>query len=93
MIKAFTQGDMDDVELYVEQPHEFADPTMAACLLLKPLEGTRQAAHLFAVSNAEHMHKLGFKRCKAEPNIFTKTDDVSCTIIKVTSRWASMSIT
>ena len=83
VIKAFTQGDMDDVELYVEQPHEFADPTMAACLLLKPLEGTRQAAHLFAVSNAEHMHKLGFKRCKAEPNIFTKTDDVSGTIIKV----------
>ena len=52
-MKAFTQGDMDDHDIYVEQPHEFADGTYVACKLLRPLEGTRQAAHLFSTSNAE----------------------------------------
>eukprot|EP00966_Prymnesium_polylepis_P326201 7382115-Prymnesium_polylepis.1 len=53
-------------------------------------EGTRQAAHLFAVSNAEQMQKLGFKRCNAEPNIFTT---VRLTTAQApSSRWASMSI-
>ena len=81
VIKAFTQGDMDVEELYVEQPHEFVDPTKAACRLLKPLEGTRQGAHLFAVANADEMKRQEFKRSRAEPNIYIKT--VNGTSLKV----------
>ena len=52
LIKAFTQGDMDNTEVYVEQPHGFVMPEYAACLLTKPLEGTCQAGNLFMKSNA-----------------------------------------
>ena len=75
VIKAFTQGDMDDTDLYVEQPHGFADPAMAACRLKRPLEGTKQAAHLFSVTSAQQMEKLGFSRSKAEPNLYWKTSN------------------
>ena len=75
-IKAFTQGDMDDCELYVEQPHGFVDPKYAACRLTKPLEGTCQAGHLFMVSNADTLeNKCGFNRSMTEPNIFWRERD------------------
>ena len=47
VLKAFTCADMDGTELYVEQPPYFIDPTMAACKLLRPLEGTKQAGYLY----------------------------------------------
>ena len=81
VVKAFTLGTLDVDDLYVEQPHEFADPTKVACRLLKPLEGTRQGAHLFSVANAEEMTKQDFTRSKTEPNIFWKT--IGDTTLKV----------
>ena len=74
-IRAFTQSKMDVDDLYVEQPHEFADPTKAACRLLAPLEGTKQGAHQWSVSNADEMKAQHFQRSKSEPNIFWKTSN------------------
>ena len=66
---------MDNTTLYVEQPHGFADPTKAGCLLKRPLEGTRQAAALFAKSNADWISGMGYTRSMTEPNIFWKTSE------------------
>ena len=55
VVKAFTQGSMDDTELYVEQPHGFADKTKVACKLTRLLEGTKQAGNAFMISNADEM--------------------------------------
>jgi len=76
LIKAFTQGDMDDCELYVEQPRGFVDPKYVACRLTKPLEGTCQAGYLFMTSNADTLqNKCGFSRSMTEPNIFWRERD------------------
>ena len=75
VVKAFTQGDMDGAEIYVEQPHGLEDDAFAACRLLKPLEGTCQAGNLFMKSNANQMGKLGFHRSMTDPNIFWKSHD------------------
>ena len=65
--KAFTTADIDYV-LYVQQPvgFEVGDKTKA-CRLLKALEGTKQAGHLFYKKNAAVMTSMGFKRCDADP--------------------------
>ena len=76
VVKAFTQGDMDEYVIYVEQPHGFADSTAVACKLLHPLEGTKQAAHLFSKTNAAWLASdMGFTRSSTEPNLFWKTAD------------------
>ena len=76
VVKAFTQGDMDEYVIYVEQPHGFADSTAVACKLLRPLEGTKQAAHLFSKTNAAWLtNDMGFMRSSTKPNLFWKTAD------------------
>jgi transposase InsO family protein len=78
VIKAFSTADMDEYNVYVEQPHGFADPTGVACKLLRPLEGTKQAAHLFSTSNAKWLvDVMKFSRSSTEPNIYWKTVDGS----------------
>eukprot|EP00966_Prymnesium_polylepis_P261085 6030585-Prymnesium_polylepis.1 len=73
-IKAFTMGESDGIDLYVEQPPGFVDPTMAACKLNRPLEGTKQAAALWMKTLAKRLVAIGFKRSVIEPNIYTKVE-------------------
>ena len=67
-------GESDGIDLYVEQPPEFVDPTMAACKLNRPLEGTKQAAALWMKTLAKRLIAIGFQRSVIEPNIYTKTE-------------------
>lgn len=73
VVKAFTQGEMDEFDQYVEQPHKLENPKFAACKLKRPLEGTKQAAALFANTNAAAIKELGFSRSMADPNLYWKT--------------------
>ena len=69
MVKAFPSGDTDDSQVYIAQPPGFEVPGMVAGLLLKPLEGTKQAGNLQMAGNAKSITNLGFKRCVCEPNV------------------------
>ena len=73
VVKAFTQGEMDEFDQYVEQPHKLENPKFAACKLKRPLEGTKQAAALFANTNAAAIKDFGFSRSMADPNLYWKT--------------------
>ena len=75
VVKAFSCADMDGTELYVEQPPYFIDPTMAACKLLRPLEGTKQAGYLYQQTCSKLMCKLGFTRSVVDPNIYWLAHD------------------
>mmetsp|Transcript_2794 Transcript_2794/g.9467 ORF Transcript_2794/g.9467 Transcript_2794/m.9467 type:complete len:107 (+) Transcript_2794:157-477(+) len=80
VIKAFPSGDWDDTELYLMQPPGYENPAYAACRLLRPLEGTKQAGNLWMTGNAKTISSLGFERCPIEPNVWRKTIDNSITI-------------
>ena len=67
--KAFTQAELDDVELFVEQPDGFAEPGMV-CRMLMALEGLKQSAHLWQNACAEFLVQIGFYRLEHEPCLF-----------------------
>lgn len=80
VIKAFPSGDWDGTEIYLMQPPGYENPSYAACRLLRPLEGTKQAGHLWMTGNAKTIASLGFERCSVEPNVWRKTIDKNTTI-------------
>ena len=53
VVKAFPSGDMDDSQVYVAQLPGFVVEGMVAGLLLKSLEGTKQAGNLWMVGNSK----------------------------------------
>jgi hypothetical protein len=69
VIKAFPSGEWDDPELYIMQPPNYENSAYAACRLLRPLEGTKQAGNLWMTGNAKTITSLGFERCPVEPNV------------------------
>jgi transposase InsO family protein len=80
VVKAFPSGDWDQTELYVLQPPGYENRAYAACRLLRPLEGTKQAGNLWMTGNAKTITSLGFERCLVEPNIWRKVINGSTTI-------------
>ena len=82
-IKAFTQATFaKGEELYIEQPHfmEVADERVVGCLMLSPLEGTKQAGYLYqkavrvCVTDPEG---FGATQSMTEPNVYWKTRNKS----------------
>ena len=69
-VKAFSSADMDGNPLYIVQPTGFEDPNYAACLLLAPLEGTKQAGYQYMITNTATLTKIGFQQSSVEPNFF-----------------------
>jgi hypothetical protein len=80
VVKAFPSGDWDETELYLMQPPGYENTAYAACRLLRPLEGTKQAGNLWMTGNAKTITALGFERCPVEPNVWRKPIDKTTTI-------------
>ena len=72
--KAFTTADMDR-DLYCQQPVGF-EVEGKVCRLIKALEGTKQAGHLFYKKCADALKSLGAERCEYDPCLYKiKYDD------------------
>ena len=69
--KAFTHATMD-YRVLMEQPHGFATPGKAH-LLLKSLEGTKQAGHLWQDMSSKKMRDFGMKQSTVDPCLFACT--------------------
>jgi len=73
VVKAFpSAGDWDGTEIYLQQPPGYEEEGYAACRLLQPLEGTKQAGKLWMTGNAKTIASFGFERCAVEPNVWRK---------------------
>ena len=66
--KAFTHSDMD-CRVIMEQPHGFGTKGKVD-LLLKALEGTKQAGHLWQELNSSKMRAFGLKQSTIDPCLF-----------------------
>lgn len=67
--KAFTQAELRDVDLYVEQPEGFAE-SGKVCHMRMALEGLKQSAHLWQRACADFLTGIGFYRLEHEPCLF-----------------------
>jgi hypothetical protein len=81
VVKAFPSDNWDDTDLYLMQPPSgYENSAYAACRLLRPLEGTKQAGNLWMTGNAKTITALGFERCPVKPNAWRKTISKATTI-------------
>ena len=84
---AFTQADLDDVDIWVEPPKGFdtAKDRFGTLVLKlkKALYGTKQASRLWQQTLAAFLIKLGFIRSSSDPCIFLLEKDKGILIIGI----------
>lgn len=71
-VTAFLQGDLDDEEIFMEQPEEFRDdraPTKV-CRLQKALYGLKQASRVWNRKLDTKLKQMGFKRSKHDTCVY-----------------------
>ena len=73
VVTAFLYGFLDE-EIYVEQPHLFAEDPSLVCRLRKALYGLKQAPQVWYQTLANFLNKLGLKRLEDDHGVF-KSDD------------------
>ncbi|KAF0734179.1 hypothetical protein Ae201684P_003169 [Aphanomyces euteiches] len=88
-VTAFLNADMDDFEVYIEQPKamEVQDQEDKVCLLKKSLYGLHQAPHEWNSTLHRYLLTLGFKRCEKDYGLYIKwveEDDGSQVVIFLT---------
>ena len=72
---AFCQADLNDVDIWVQPPKGFESlcGSGQGLKLRKALYGTKQASYLWQQTLCKFLLSVGFKRCKTDPCVYTKT--------------------
>ena len=68
---AFTQADIDDVDIFVSPWKGFTGPKGTVLKLKKALYGTMQASRLFQMAMRKKLIDLKFKPCASDPCLFS----------------------
>ena len=73
VVTAFLYGFLDE-EVFVEQPHGFAESPILVCLLRKALYGLKQAPRVWSVMLRNYLNKLGFYETESDKSLFVSED-------------------
>ena len=72
---AFLYGDLDQTEIYMQQPEGKSDGTGRACKLVKSLYGLKQAPLVWYYHIEHHLLENGWTVCDSDWALFTLTRD------------------
>lgn len=72
-VTAFLNGPIDDAEIYMEIPEYFDDGSGRVCKLLRSLYGLKQAPMIWYQTLDKHLRACGFKRCKMDGGVYTRS--------------------
>jgi hypothetical protein len=79
---AFLLGELEE-PVFMEQPPGYADGSQRVCALYKSLYGLKQAPRVWNKTVATFLSSVGFKQCKSDACIYTRTADEGLILILV----------
>jgi hypothetical protein len=79
---AYLNGTLKET-LYMRQPDGFNDGSRRVCHLIKTLYGLKQSGHEWNAEFDRKMRQHGYKRLRADPCVYTRSNEKTITIITV----------
>lgn len=71
-VTAFLNGELVDVDIYMEQPEGYHDGTDRACRLLKGLYGLKQASRIWNDTLHAYLLQLKFRQCVFDSGVYVR---------------------